>query len=501
MSGFDAWDATGYTADTMLYNMNTQVEGLKLWKDQLNELGQKGLSEDLMEELKAMGPEAAANIYTLNHMTTEQLEQFQNAWKEKNKIAEDQAKKDTEKERKNLTQQIDDTKAEYKKKFADLKTEYKSSLKDLNQSLNEGLQGLVQNAGKIGEDMVGALIAGIQKGGTAGTLLNLNVQPSGQLSDKDKLDAINSGKSIPMDKREFSMPGGGSGYLADPAEEDDDTDEAPKTPKATTTKTSTTKATTKESTSSTTKDSKASEAAKKKITDIINSGDKHAKTVSAEEKKAHSDLWQYIVKKYGRILNTANTKKVAKELGISASSKPTPKEKTDILKALKKKGLKTGTRNLAEDQLAWLFENNKQEYVLRKSDGAIMQNMLTGDKVINPKGAENLYNFAMNPDQFLDARSSMEVSSAGIEKLNRLISQQSAGQVKLSGNSKENNVDILNKMDSMMSTMESLLTSVENSMKNLKVVIDKDALIGEIIEDVNAKNEMAAIRYTRGRLR
>lgn len=506
MSGFDAWDATGYTADTMLYNMNTQVEGLKLWKDQLNELGQKGLSEDLMEELKAMGPEAAANIYTLNHMTTEQLEQFQNAWKEKNKIAEDQAKKDTEKERKNLTQQIDDTKAEYKKKFADLKTEYKSSLKDLNQSLNEGLQGLVQNAGKIGEDMVGALIAGIQKGGAAGTLLNLNVQPSGQLSDKDKLDAINSGKSIPMDKREFSMPGGGSGYLADPAEEDDDTDEAPKTPKATatkatTTKTSTTKKSTKASTSSTTKDSKAPEAAKKKITDIINSGDKHAKTVSAKEKKAHSDLWQYIVKKYGRILSTANTKKVAKELGISASSKPTPKEKTDILNALKKKGLKTGTRNLAEDQLAWMFENNKQEYVLRKSDGAIMQNMLTGDKVINPKGAENLYNFAMNPDQFLDARSSMEVSSAGIEKLNRLISQQSAGQVKLSGNSKENNADILNKMDSMMSTMESLVMSVESSIKNLKVVMDKDALIGEIIEDVNAKNEMAAIRYTRGRLR
>lgn len=506
MSGFDAWDATGYTADTMLYNMNTQVEGLKLWKNQLNELGQKGLSEDLMEELKAMGPEAAANIYTLNHMTTEQLEQFQNAWKEKNKIAEDQAKKDTEKERNKLTQQIDDTKAEYKKKFADLKTEYKSSLKDLNQSLNEGLQGLVQNAGKIGEDMVGALIAGIQKGGAAGTLLNLNVQPSGQLSDKDKLDAINSGKSIPMDKREFSMPGGGSGYLADPAEEDDDTDEAPKTPKATatkatTTKTSTTKESTKESTSSTTKDSKASEAAKKKITDIINSGDKHAKTVSAEEKKTHSDLWQYIVKKYGRILSTANTKKVAKELGISASSKPTPKEKTDILNALKKKGLKTGTRNLAEDQLAWLFENNKQEYVLRKSDGAIMQNMLTGDKVINPKGAENLYNFAMNPDQFLDARSSMEVSSAGIEKLNRLIDQQSAGQVKLPGNLKENNADILNKMDSMMSTMESLVTSVENSIKNLKVVMDKDALIGEIIEDVNAKNEMAAIRYTRGRLR
>lgn len=484
MSGFDAWDATGYTADTMLYNMNTQVEGLKLWKDQLNELGQKGLSEDLMEELKAMGPEAAANIYTLNHMTTEQLEQFQNAWKEKNKIAEEQAKKDTEKERNKLTQQIDDTKAEYKKKFADLKTEYKSSLKDLNESLNEGLQGLVQNAGKIGEDMVGALIAGIQKGGAAGTLLNLNVQPSGQLSDKDKLDAINSGKSIPMDKREFSMPGGGSGYLADPAEEDDDTGEI--------------SATTKKSTSSTTKDSKASEAAKKKITDIINSGEKHTKSVSAEEKKAHSDLWQYIVKKYGRILSTANTKKVAKELGISASSKPTPKEKTDILNALKKKGLKTGAQNLIEDQLAWLFENNAQEYVLRKSDGAIMQNMLAGDKVINPQGAENLYKFATNPDAFLnDRNTATSVSSAGIEKLNKLLNTYAETS---STTGVLDETAILNKMDEMLKSMETMLDKAAASIQGLAVVLNGKE-IGELRKQFNTDNEMAATRRTRGRLR
>ena len=130
-----------------------------------------------------------------------------------------------------------------------------------------------------------------------------------------------------------------------------------------------------------------------------------------------------------------------------------------------------------------------------------MQNMLTGDKVINPQGAENLYNFAMNPDQFLANRSSLDVGAAGIEKLNKLIRQQSERQAKLVGSSQTDNSDILNKMDSMMSNMESMTESMISTMKNLKVFMDKDKLVGEIREDINIKNEMAATRHTRGRLR
>ena len=109
-----------------------------------------------------------------------------------------------------------------------------------------------------------------------------------------------------------------------------------------------------------------------------------------------------------------------------------------------------------------------------------MQNMLTGDKVINPQGAENLYNFAMNPDQFLESRSSLEVGAAGVEKLNRLIQQQSEHQAKLSGSYRSDNSEILSKMDSMMSTMESMMENMASSMKNLKVFMDKDKLVGEL---------------------
>ena len=37
----------------------------------------------------------------------------------------------------------------------------------------------MEQAGQIGEDIVGNLIAGIQKAGTGGTLLDVNVTPNG----------------------------------------------------------------------------------------------------------------------------------------------------------------------------------------------------------------------------------------------------------------------------------------------------------------------------------
>lgn len=472
MNNYDAWDASGYTADRLIYNMNTQVEGLKLWENQLQELSGKGLSEGLLQELKDAGPEAAANIYSLNQMTAEQLDEFNKLWEEKQEIADRQAKKDTQATRDAIDQQISDTRKDYKKQLDDLAAENASAVAKLNEGLSTGLKSLVEQAGQIGEDIVGSLIAGIQKAGTGGTLLDVNVSPAG------KNVSASSGTSGAAASSSASSGSGTSGNIS-------------KTEIATAQKKELDKVTV----------GAAEEPAEiAEVQKLINASKAHKKSVSDAEKKKHSDLWQYIVKKYGRSVNDSTVKKIADALSVEVDAKPSYKQKKAILAVMKKRGLRTGTENILEDQLAWLFENNAQEYVLRKSDGAIMQNMLTGDKVINPQGAENLYNFATNPDQFLADRS-LDVGAAGIEKLNRLIRQQSERQTKLAGSSQADNADILSKMDSMMRTMEAMTESMISTMKNLKVFMDKDKLVGEIREDINIKNEMAATRHTRGRLR
>lgn len=472
MNNYDAWDASGYTADRLIYNMNTQVEGLKLWENQLQELSGKGLSEGLLQELKDAGPEAAANIYSLNQMTAEQLDEFNKLWEEKQEIADRQAKKDTQATRDAIDQQISDTRKDYKKQLDDLAAENASAVAKLNEGLSTGLKSLVEQAGQIGEDIVGSLIAGIQKAGTGETLLDVNVSPAGKnVSASFETSGATASSSA-------SSGSGTSGNIS-------------KTEIAPAQKKELDKVTV----------GVAEEPAEiAEVQKLINASKAHKKSVSDAEKKKHSDLWQYIVKKYGRSVNDSTVKKIADALSVEADAKPSSKQKKAILAAMKKRGLRTGAENILEDQLAWLFENNAQEYVLRKSDGAIMQNMLTGDKVINPQGAENLYNFATNPDRFLADRS-LDVGAAGIEKLNRLIRQQSERQMKRAGSSQADNADILSKMDSMMRTMESMTESMISTMKNLKVFMDKDKLVGEIREDMNTKNEMAATRHTRGRLR
>lgn len=472
MNNYDAWDASGYTADRLIYNMNTQVEGLKLWENQLQELSGKGLSEGLLQELKDAGPEAAANIYSLNQMTAEQLDEFNKLWEEKQEIADRQAKKDTQATRDAIDKQISDTRKDYKKQLDDLAAENASAVAKLNEGLSTGLKSLVEQAGQIGEDIVGSLIAGIQKAGTGGTLLDVNVSPAGKnVSASYETSGATASSSV-------SSGSGTSGNIS---------------------KTEIAQAQKKEL-NKVTVGAVEEPAEIAEVQKLINASKAHKKSVSDAEKKKHSDLWQYIVKKYGRSVNDSTVKKIADALSVEADAKPSSKQKKAILAAMKKRGLRTGTENILEDQLAWLFENNAQEYVLRKSDGAIMQNMLTGDKVINPQGAENLYNFATNPDRFLADRS-LDVGAAGIEKLNRLIRQQSERQTKRAGSSQADNADILSKMDSMMRTMETMTESMISTMKNLKVFMDKDKLVGEIREDMNTKNEMAATRHTRGRLR
>lgn len=472
MNNYDAWDASGYTADRLIYNMNTQVEGLKLWENQLQELSGKGLSEGLLQELKDAGPEAAANIYSLNQMTAEQLDEFNKLWEEKQEIADRQAKKDTQATRDAIDQQISDTRKDYKKQLDDLAAENASAVAKLNEGLSTGLKSLVEQAGQIGEDIVGSLIAGIQKAGTGGTLLDVNVSPAGKnVSASSETSGATASSSV-------SSGSGTSGNISK-------TEIAPAQ---------------KKELDKVTVGAAEEPAEIAEVQKLINASKAHKKSVSDAEKKKHSDLWQYIVKKYGRSVNDSTVKKIADALSVEADAKPSSKQKKAILAAMKKRGLRTGAENILEDQLAWLFENNAQEYVLRKSDGAIMQNMLTGDKVINPQGAENLYNFATNPDRFLADRS-LDVGAAGIEKLNRLIRQQSERQTKLAGSSQADNADILSKMDSMMRTMEAMTESMISTMKNLKVFMDKDKLVGEIREDINIKNEMAATRHTRGRLR
>lgn len=184
MNLFESWDASGYDSDTLLYNLKTQVAGLALWEQQLEELGKKGLSDALMEELSAMGPDAAANIYSLNQMTAEQLDEYNKLWEQKNTLAHSQALKDNEDLLKETNSEIINLRTEAQAELNALNADYRATLQELNTGISSELRNLVNKAGSIGEEAVSSLIDGIGKEATSVDAYNSTTQVVNQISSQ-----------------------------------------------------------------------------------------------------------------------------------------------------------------------------------------------------------------------------------------------------------------------------------------------------------------------------
>lgn len=159
---FDAWDNEGYTSEAMLRNARTQIEGLKLWEQEITELRKKNLPQSLMDQLEEMGPEATANIYTLNRMTADELGEWVRIWQEKQNIARRQAETQSKGELAETAKGIASEQAEAQKKLADLKKQYDSDLAEMNAGISSSLAGMVGKAKTIGEDTVASLISGLK---------------------------------------------------------------------------------------------------------------------------------------------------------------------------------------------------------------------------------------------------------------------------------------------------------------------------------------------------
>ena len=64
------------------------------------------------------------------------------------------------------------------------------------------------------------------------------------------------------------------------------------------------------------------------------------------------------------------------------------------------KGYKSGTKSVGADGLYWTNEG-LPETIIRKSDGAVLTKLNSGDSVLNNKATTNMWDFANNPQKFL----------------------------------------------------------------------------------------------------
>ncbi|MHA9740271.1 phage tail tape measure protein [Robinsoniella peoriensis] len=206
---FDAFKSESESKEQLLANAESQAAGYALWMQQLEELSSKGIVNDKsMEELRKMGPEAAAHIIALNSMTEEELKQIYASWEKKDQIAEAQAVKENESLRKQTEENIKTMKAEAQKKLDAYKVEYDNASKVLSEAMEAPLKELANNALTLGSDATAKFILGVGnaakssdatkalKGATKQLAQGLESLPkAGKEIGKDTLAGILSGMS------------------------------------------------------------------------------------------------------------------------------------------------------------------------------------------------------------------------------------------------------------------------------------------------------------------
>lgn len=140
---FDKFEmSTDLTADDLLNNLQGQVDGIRSWRKNLDDLEARGIGEDLLEELRQLGPRAAAEIQLMTDMSDEQLDEYVSLFKQKNNLARRQAVEELEPMRDEISEQIAQLQRDTASELAKYQQEYTASIAELGLAINQPMESM-----------------------------------------------------------------------------------------------------------------------------------------------------------------------------------------------------------------------------------------------------------------------------------------------------------------------------------------------------------------------
>lgn len=153
--------STDLTAEDLLGNLQSQVDGLREWRSNLKDLEHRGIGDELLEELQNLGPQAAAQIQLMTEMSDDQLDEYVSLFRQKNRIARKQAVDELKPMREEISDQIMQMQQETSAELAKYQREYTAAMTELGVSLNQPLENMklaaAQNAVALVSAMAGAV--------------------------------------------------------------------------------------------------------------------------------------------------------------------------------------------------------------------------------------------------------------------------------------------------------------------------------------------------------
>lgn len=147
----------------LMSNLQEQVDTINEWAGALQSLEErKILDKGLMEDLKAMGPSAIAQIQALNSMTDEELDNYTDLWSNKNAIARTEAERQLQGLKEDNAIKIEEMTAETATLLESYRNEWIKSVKEIKTGVKNQFVGLKTSMKTVGNNIVKGLMNGMK---------------------------------------------------------------------------------------------------------------------------------------------------------------------------------------------------------------------------------------------------------------------------------------------------------------------------------------------------
>lgn len=145
------------TGEELTTNLQSQVDGFKLWQEEFEKLSSRGVDSELLDELSNLGVKALPELVALNSMTDEQLTQYSELYREKSQLAREQAGKELEGMRKDTDKKLSDLRAVSDAQLSKLQSEWDLKIKNLVRATDTELSTLNQVGIDAGQGLLDGL--------------------------------------------------------------------------------------------------------------------------------------------------------------------------------------------------------------------------------------------------------------------------------------------------------------------------------------------------------
>lgn len=186
---------TELSTQDLLNNLHSQVTGLRDWSNNLRTLERRGVGGGMLDELREMGADAAGEIALMAQMTDAELDEYISLWKEKQRIARQEAKRELEPMLDDTEEQIRLMREEASRQLAEYRSEFVSSMAEIGVAINDPLT-------KIQQTMLGIMSTAVQM--AAGTISE-EADRQGNVSQFRKLAESVLGESLSLPSEFVSL--------------------------------------------------------------------------------------------------------------------------------------------------------------------------------------------------------------------------------------------------------------------------------------------------------